>query len=249
MRSMQTDQGGKDLDRIDIMTPNLREDTMNKLSAGCIQVLLVDDHPVLVEALKLLIDSSPDMSVTSTASDAESGLDQCLIDRPDVVVIDIDMPGGSCFDAVEQMRRILPDLHIVFFSAFCEDHLIERALRVGAKGYLIKRESPEILRDAIRRIVDGGFCFSDEVLARLTICKKSITISDQLTTRSSLLSDRETEVLRYLATGLSKKQIATKMNRSVKTIAAHTENIMSKLDIHDRVELARYAIREGLVFP
>lgn len=222
---------------------------MNTLSTGCIHVLLVDDHPVLVDALKLLIDTTQGMTVTATASDAERGLDQCRITRPDVVVIDIDMPGRSCFDAVEQMRTILPNLHVVFFSAFWEDHLIEQALGVGAKGYLIKRESPEILRDAIRQIVAGGVYFSDEVLARLTIGKEGITVTDQLATRSSLLSDRETEVLRYLATGLSKKQVALQMKRSVKTIAAHTDNIMSKLNIHDRVELARYAIREGLVLP
>lgn len=231
------------------MMTNLRENTMNAPSVGCIQVLLVDDHPVLIEALKLLIDSTPDMTVTATASDAEGGLDQCRITRPDVIVIDIDMPGSSCFAAVKQMRSILPNLHIVFFSALCEDHLIERALGVGAKGYLIKRESPGILRDAIRRIVAGGFYFSDDVMSRLTIGEEGITVTDQLATRLSLLSERETEVLRYLAIGLSKKQIATKLKRSVKTVAAHSDNIMSKLDIHDRVELSRYAIREGLVTP
>ncbi len=159
--------------------------------------------------------------------------------------MDIDMPGMICFDAVDQMHKRLPDLAVIFLSAFFHDHYIEQAIAVGARGYVIKGDSPRTLFRALRAVAAGGAYFSKEVMARFTLDEQGRPKPSGQTVNSTL-THREVEVLRYLARGLSKKEIARMMHISVKTVEHHSTSVMKKLDIHDRVELALYAIREGL---
>lgn len=209
------------------------------------RILLVDDHDLVRSAVRGMLERDDAFEVVGDCANAEEALQAAFECSPEILVIDIDMPGMICFDAVRQMLTRLPDLSVIFLSAFFHDHYIEQALKVGAKGYVLKGDPPAILFAALREVSGGGAYFSEEVRARFALDKDGKVTGDGQTVTSTL-TNREVEVLRYLARGLSKKEIAKTMHLSVKTVEHHSSSVMRKLDIHDRVELARYAIREGL---
>ncbi|MEM7754206.1 MAG: response regulator transcription factor [Planctomycetota bacterium] len=209
-------------------------------------ILLVDDHGLVRDSLAGWLDAQPDLSVIATAANADEGLNQALEHRPDIVVFDIDMPGRISFDVAKTLRARLPETRIAFLSAFCHDRYIQQALEVEAAAYITKSESPDVVADAIRAVAAGNAYFSPEVQDRIVVDGRRITLAGERT-RASTLSPRELEVLRYIARGLSKKEIGATMHISVKTVDNHCTSLMAKLDVHDRVELARFAIREGLV--
>lgn len=211
-----------------------------------VKILLVDDHALLRGMLSERLGMRDDFEIVGAASDAGEALRLANDTQPDIVVMDIDMPGLSCFDAAKRLLALYPQTRIIFLSAYFHDHYIEQALRAGAVGYLTKSESPQRIEEAVREVAAGGASFSDEVRSRIVIDEGKAILRGEAMTRSSNLTDREIEVLRYLSRGLAKKEVAEIMHLSVKTIEKHTYNVMQKLDIHDRVELALYAIREGL---
>src|SRR5262249_9206055 len=153
--------------------------------------------------------------------------------RPDVVVLDIDMPGLLCFDAARTIRTLCPDTQVVFLSAFFHDRYIEQALSVRAAGYVVKGEPPESVLQAIRAAATGGSYFSPEVQSRILFDSGGPRVAHEQTSRASSLTPREVEVLRYLARGLAKKEIARIMHISMNTVNRHATSLMSKLDIHD----------------
>jgi DNA-binding NarL/FixJ family response regulator len=214
-----------------------------------IKVLLVDDHALVREAIGEKLQREPDIVVVGSAENAEQALKMVGEHQPDIVVFDIDMPGLDPFEAARQIKAQRPEARIVFLSAHLQDHYIEQALQVEAAGYLTKRESNQTLVEALRQVTRGELYFSEEVRQRLIIDVDKVRLGQQAHSRISTLTQREREILRYIAQGLSKKEIASKLNLSVKTIETHSSNLMSKLGIHDRVELTRYAIREGLAEP
>ncbi len=211
-----------------------------------IRILIVDDHALVRGALSERLKQEPGLEVVGGAGDAAEALRMTLEHNPDIVVMDIDMPGMICFDAAREIALQRPDTRVIFLSAFLHDWYIQQALHVKARGYLTKREPPEKVIMAIREVTAGGAYFSEEVRARIVVDRDGATLSDDARSLVSTLTTREVEVLRYIARGLSKKEIAHLMHISVKTVDKHSTNLMSKLRIHDRVELARYAIREGL---
>lgn len=212
-----------------------------------VTVLVVEDQRLLGELLAKNLEDAKAVSVIGFASNAEEAIELALEKRPAVLLMDIVMPGLSCFTAVERIREQLPAVRVLFLSAFTTDHFIEEALRVGALGYVTKHEPMEVLLQAIRDVAAGKAFFSERVLSRIVLDPSGIRVKDRKSTRLSRLSSRELEVLKYLAQGLAKKQIAKYLDISAKTVDAHAWRLMKKLAIHDRVELARYAIREGLV--
>ena len=214
-----------------------------------ITVLLVDDHELLRETLRERLEREALITVVGTASDAEEAIELASDRCPDIIVMDIDMPGLSCFDAARKIMAEQPDVRLIFLSAHAHDHYIEQALEVGALGYLTKNEPPETLVAAISAAMRNEGSFSEQVRSRLIIDPKRARLSDKSSSRVSTLSEREIETLRYIARGLPHKEIADLMDVGPRTIAKHTENLMRKLGIHDRVELARFAIREGLSEP
>ena len=213
---------------------------------GDIRILVVDDHALVCGALSERLRRESDFSVVGTAATAEEAIKKTIEEKPDVILMDIDMPGLISFDAARSIASLRPEAQVIFLSAFLHDSYIEQALRVRAKGYLTKREPPERVVEAIREVASGGACFSEEVQSRIVVDSKGAKLAKQPTSRASTLTAREVEILGYIARGLAKKQIAGTMHISVKTVDRHCANLMSKLDIHDRVELARFAIREGL---
>jgi DNA-binding NarL/FixJ family response regulator len=162
--------------------------------------------------------------------------------------MDVDMPGRACFEVAKEIRERLENTRVIFLSAFFNDRYIESALKAGAIGYVTKDEPPEMIVEAIRKATRGVSHFSSKVRSRLTVgAQDRVTLKSAGHPRIAQLTDRELELLRYLARGMSKKEISRVIHRSYNTVDKHIENLMTKLDIHDRVELARFAIREGLV--
>jgi DNA-binding NarL/FixJ family response regulator len=211
-----------------------------------ISVLIADDHTLVRETLAVWLRTAPDIRIVGEVGSADEAIAEAVKSRPGVVVFDIDMPGLLCFDAARVIRSRLPETRILFLSAFFSDRYIQDALKAEASGYLTKSESPESVVQAIRTVAAGGVYFSPEVQSRIVIDADGVRLGEEPKTRASLLTARELEVLRYIARGLSKKKIAAIMHLSVKTVDNHSASIMNKLDIHDRVSLARFAIREGL---
>ncbi len=211
-----------------------------------ISLLLVDDHTLMRKMLEDRIASEPGMQVVGAAADADAAVAQAIRQRPDIILMDIDMPGLICFDAARTIQSLCPETCIIFLSAFFNDRYIEQALAVEAAGYLTKTEPPESVIAAIRAAAAGKSYFSPEVQARIVVDSDGTRLAQTRRSRASTLSDRELEVLRYLARGMSKKQIAQTMHISAKTVNNHTSHLMDKVDIHDRVELSRFASREGL---
>ena len=214
-----------------------------------ITVILADDHAMLRATLANCLDNAPDMKVVASVGDAEAAFAEALKLKPDVVVLDIDMPGLVSFDAARRLRARCPEIRIVFLSAFFHDRYIEQALAVQASGYVTKNEPPASLLDAIRSAVSGTCYYSPEVLSRIVVTPQGAMLPSSRRSRASTLTQRELEVLRYLARGLAKKEIANLMHISVNTVNRHSDSLMAKLDIHDRVQLAGFAIREGLAEP
>ncbi len=214
-----------------------------------ISVLLVDDHAMVRNTFAQSLQGVADMRVVGMAGDAESAIAEAVRLQPDVIVMDIDMPGLIVFEAAKVIRMRCENARIVFLSAFFHDKYIEQAMAVQASGYITKSEPLDTLLKAIRGAVAGHPHYSKEVLSRLVITPDGPVLPGDQRPRGSSLTPREIEVLRYLTRGLAKKEIAHIMHISVNTVNRHTDSMMAKLDIHDRVQLAGYAIREGLAEP
>ncbi len=211
-----------------------------------IKVLLVDDHAMIREMLEDRLKRHPDIEVMGAANDAEEAVGLAIKGCPHIVLMDIDMPGLHCFDAAKTIQAQCDNTRIIFLSAFSHDRYIEQALAVEAAGYLTKSAPSESLIAAIQAVADGGSYYSPEIQARIVVEDSGTRLANAGRSRTSLLTPRELEVLRYIARGLSQKEIAAIMHLSAKTVHCHSGNLMKKLDIHDRVDLARFAIREGL---
>jgi DNA-binding NarL/FixJ family response regulator len=214
-----------------------------------IRILVVDDHALVRSAISELLEREPRFEVVGTAGTADEALEMIVKCEPTIILMDIDMPGMVSFEAVRRIAEMRPEAKIIFLSAFMYDHFIDQALAVRARGYLTKRETAERVVSAILEVASGGACFSEEVQSRIAVGTGGARLPAEVKSRAAILRPRELETICYIARGMSKKKIAEQMNISIKTVEHHTMNLMSKLQIHDRVELARYAIREGLIQP
>lgn len=211
-----------------------------------IRVLVVDDHVLIRSMLVERLQHEPWILVVGAFHPSDIHVEQAVALVPDIVLIHLDIPGQMAFETAKRLMSNRPETRIIFLSDYTCDHYIEEAIRLGVAGYLTKTDSIDVLLSAIRTVAVGGTMFSEAVRRRLIITPEGPNLSSRIVTRSSLLTPREVEVVRYIARGLAKKEIASLMHVSVKTVDKHTCNIMDKLDIHDRVALARFAIREGL---
>lgn len=211
-----------------------------------IKILLVDDHGVIRDALAERLQRELDFTIVGQAATADDAIPLVDQTRPDIVLMDISMPGMFSFEAARHISEHHPETRIIFLSAFVQDTYIEQALSARAHGYVAKREPADRVVSAIREVANGGAYFSDEVSSRIVVDSSGARLRDAAVSRLSLLSRRELEMLSYVAKGLGKKEMAMITGRAVKTIDHHITRMMKKLDIHDRVDLARFAIREGL---
>lgn len=216
---------------------------------GAVGILIVDDHGLVREGISGMLGREKDLHVLGMADNADDGIEKAIQLRPDLVLMDIDMPGVSCFDAVRTIRSRVPDMRVILVTAHEHDEYLEQALRVKVNGFVLKTEGIVALITAIRAVMAGRIHYSPQVMNRLVVEGNEIRLDNPPKSRLSTLSPREYELLRVLAKGMSLKEAASVLGISYKTADKQKASIMAKLNIHDRVELARFAIREGLVTP
>ena len=207
-----------------------------------LRIVLADDHAVLREGLAALINAQPDMEVAGHAVDGHMLLQQTQECQPDVVVIDISMPGMNGIQATAAVRQAHPEVQVVVLTRHSERGYVRQMLQAGARGYVLKQAAAEDLIGAIRAVVAGG-TYLDASLTDQIVQKFVAAPSGALP--ESDLSERETDVVRLTAHGYSNKEIATQLGISVKTVDTYKMRAMEKLGLHSRAELFRYALQRG----
>ena len=210
-------------------------------------ILIADDHALVRKTLRRTLETEPDLFVVADVATTDEAIAEARRQKPDIVLLDVDMPGVVSFDAARTIRSENPAVRVVFLSAYFQDRYIAQALAVGASGYVTKNEPPEVLIQAIRDVAAGSAYYSPEVRARIVLDASGSGLGQAVRARAGALTERELQVLRYVARGMSKREIADVLHLSERTVNCHCASLMTKLNIHDRVELARYAIREGLI--
>lgn len=212
-----------------------------------VRILCVDDHSFLVDGLSARFEIERDLEYVGSLPNADRLLVEAREKRPDIVLLDIEMPGTDPFEAADDLRRQCPDIRTIFLSAYVRDHYIAAAVKAGAWGYFSKSEDAGTIVDGIRKVAAGEFAFSPKVQARCQPGKGRRGAPVPPSSKLDALTTREQEVLRLIGRGMARSEIAETICRSPKTVDGHRESIMQKLDIHDRAELVRFAIREGVV--
>jgi two-component system response regulator NreC len=206
-----------------------------------IRIVLADDHQILLAGLKRLIESKGDMEVVATAIDAASAIEATRTQRPDVLVLDISMPGGG-LEVARRVREMELPTKIVILTMYAEDRYVMEAVRLGAAGYVLKRAADKELIDAIRAVAAG-----DAYLTPAAVRLLLATQQNDNGRAEPALSPREREVLRFTARGFSNLEIAERLFVSPKTVDTYRSRIMAKLDLHRRSELVEYALGHGLL--
>lgn len=208
-----------------------------------IRCAILDDHHVVREALRLLLGAEPDMEVVGACDTEPELLEVVRVHRADLVLLDLDLPRCDAFEAGAAARKLHPPLRLVALTAFPTDANIARALQRRFDGFLTKSESSEFLLDAIRQIAEGDTVFSEVVLRRCNLAAGSGHAEPKMPT----LTARELAVVRLAAQGLSSREIAEQMSRSHRTIENQLNSAMRRAGVNTRVDLVRWAIREGIV--
>ena len=209
------------------------------------RVLLVDDHNIVRLGLKTLIDDQPDMEVVGEAGTAASAIRSVQDLRPDVVLMDIRMPGEGGIEATRQITERFPNTKVVMLASFADDDLVVRAIRAGAVGYVLKQVDNEELLRAIKAAVGGEALLDPATTARLlTRVRENERKSDEDAFRD--LSDREMDVLAEVARGKTNAEIGGILNLSEKTVRNYVSTILEKLHLSNRIELATYAVEHHL---
>jgi len=215
-----------------------------RASEKAIRVLLVDDHPVVRRGLAACLAEHPQLRVVGEAADGHEAVREAGRLRPDLMLVDINMPGLDGLQVCEAVRQSAPETRVVILSVHNRPDYIERALVAGARGYLLKDIPPAQLTDALIRIHAGEVVLSPQVTQ--TAVTQWMRRQGRAR-RSTNLSRREQEVLALIAQGLTNKEIAQRLGVSVRTVETHRERIMNKLNLRTVAALTRYAIAEGLV--
>jgi len=212
-----------------------------------IRVLLTDDHTLFRQAIRTLLSAEPDLEVVGEAQGAAEAVVLAQQARPDVVLMDIGMPGMSSFEATRQIRRDRPDTRVLFLSMYDDEDYLAECVEIGASGFVLKDSPAEQLLTGIREVHRGGSYLSPRLLTRLVDGFRMQGRGVERQPRLGTLTKREREILKMLAEGKSVKEIATAFELSVKTIEAHKFNLMRKLDIHNKAQLVQYAIQKKVI--
>ena len=212
-----------------------------------IRVLLTDDHTLFRKGIGTVLGAQPDMEIVGEASNGAEAVEQIRERRPDVVLMDIGMPGLSSFEAARQISKLRPATKVMFLTMYDDEDYLMECMQVGGKGYMLKDSPAPHLLNAIREVHQGGSFLSPKMLSHLVDDFRAGTRGSSRRPRLSSLTPREKEILKYLAEGLSVKEVATQLNLSVKTIEAHKFNLMRKLSIHNKAQLVHYAIRRKII--
>ena len=208
-----------------------------------IRIFIADDHPIVRQGLRRIVEADAGMAISGEAGDAPSLLAALERTATDVVLLDVSMPGGRFLETLHELRAKHPTVRVLVLSVHPEDQWAVRALRAGASGYLTKDHSPDQLLDAIRRVYRGGKYVSPTLAEHLA---EHLDGGGQRAPHE-LLSDREFEVMRRLGSGLTVSQIASELALSAKTISTYRTRILEKMAVATNAELVRYASEHGLI--
>jgi two-component system response regulator NreC len=212
-----------------------------------IRILIADDHGVLRAGLRSLLNAEPDLEVVGEVGDGEEALRLTRALQPDIVLMDVSMPGCGGIEATRQLKEIAPGVRVLILTVHEDTSLLQQAIQEGASGYILKRAAESELVNAIRAVYRGDL-YIHPALTRALLSGTSLMPADEQVS-VGVLSPREVEVLRLIAQGYTNRQIADLLTISVRTVESHRANLMSKLNLHSRVELVRYANDHNLIKP
>ena len=213
-----------------------------------LKILVVDDHAVVRSGLMMLLHGKHNMEVIGEAADGEEGIQAAQLLKPDVVLMDLNMPHGmDGLTATTELRRLMPDLAILILTMHDDDEYLFRAIHAGASGYILKSAPHEELLTAIRSVAAGNAYLYPTATKRLMNEYIERLKHGENTDTFESLSEREKEVLALIAKGFSNKEIAEQLIISVKTVESHKSNVMEKLGLKTRPELVKFAVKKGLL--
>ena len=210
-----------------------------------LRLLLADDHTILVEGLKALL--APEFEVVATAADGREVLKAAETHQPDLILLDISMPGLNGIEAARQISAKLPQTAIVFLSMHSDEGYVLKALKSGAKAYLLKDSAEDDLINAIKAVSEGKAFFSPAISKMLVEDYMRQMREREVEDSYELLTTREREILQLFAEGKSVKEVAALLDLSLYTVETHRSNIFQKLDLHSVAELILYAVRKGVI--
>jgi NarL family two-component system response regulator LiaR len=208
-----------------------------------IRILIVDDHLVVREGLRALIDAQPDMELVGEAADGVEAVQKARSLQPDVILLDLVMPRKGGLDAIGEIKEENPDMRILVLTSFAEDDKVFPAIKAGALGYLLKDSSAQELLQAVRDVYRGEPTMHPTIARKLM---RELQRPPELPPTEDPLTEREVEVLKFVAQGLSNQEIADILVISERTVRTHVTNILGKLHLANRTQAALYALREGL---
>jgi two-component system, NarL family, response regulator NreC len=214
-----------------------------------LRVLIADDHGVVRQGLRALLEKSPQLSVVGEAADGREAVRLASEKKPDIIVMDIAMPLLNGIDATTQIVSRFPDIKVIILSMYSDESYVLRALSAGAKGYLLKDSAETDILPAVQAVAQGRPFFSPSItrtlLEEYLESKKKSKLEDSY----DLLTDREKEILQLLAEGKTNKDVATILELSPYTVETHRQNLMQKLNLHNTAEIVLYAVRKNIVLP
>jgi DNA-binding NarL/FixJ family response regulator len=211
-----------------------------------VRVLVVDDHTLVRDGIRAVLASAPDMTIAGEAADGHAAIEQARACAPDVILLDIAMPGLGGLESVPLLQREAPNARILILTQYEQPEYVRRFLHLGVSGYILKKAAGAELIAAIRAVHRGGLVV-DPAVAREVLSETprgdAVTTEDPYET----LTERERQVLKLVAEGRSNKEVAAALDISVKTAMTHREHVMKKLGLHNRTDLTRFAIRRGVI--
>lgn len=209
-----------------------------------LRIFLADDHAVVREGLKTLINAQPDMEVIGEAEDGSSAVHATTACQPDIVIMDISMPQLNGIQATARLKRASPHIKVLALSVHEDVSYLQELLHAGASGYVLKRAAADALIQAVRTVASGAV-YLDPPLAEKMVSRFGEPARTQSTTPAAALSEREADVVRLIAQGYSNKEIAAQLGLSIKTVETYKTRAMEKLHLVSRVAIVRYAVQQG----
>jgi len=209
-----------------------------------IRILIADDHELVRQGLEALLSKTPGMEIVAQAKNGEEAVELALSKNPDIILMDLLMPIKNGIEATREIKKSAPDAKILIITSFSEDEKVFQAIKAGALGYLLKDSSPQELLEAIENICNGRMSLHPHIALKL-IDELNKPPDVELPTIEEPLTEREIEVLKLVAKGLSNQDIAEKLVVSERTVGSHVSNILSKLHLANRTQAALFALRKG----
>jgi DNA-binding NarL/FixJ family response regulator len=208
-----------------------------------LRIFLADDHPIIRDGLKALIEQQPDMQVVGEADNGRDAWNKAALLRPDVAIIDVSMPDMDGVKVTESLRHECPDIRVLALTVYEDEIYVQQMLMAGASGYIVKRTASEKLIEAVRTLAAGGMYLDPRITGKMI--KRYMRNPEDDKTANDPLSDREEQVLSLIAWGYSNKEIAARLSISVKTVETYKSRLMEKLNFKSRTDIVRYAVRRG----